>query len=96
MASSSQLSFSLYILSNPAEYLMDTEAIESEKGPTTAPTPVEPEGSFAAYKRIFRYAGPFELSLQTVACVAAVASGAGIAFQPLLLGQFVTSVTDFT
>ncbi|KAE8330307.1 multidrug resistance protein 1, 2, 3 [Aspergillus sergii] len=75
---------------------MDTEAIESEKGPTTVSTPVEPEGSFAAYKRIFRYAGPFELSLQTVACVAAVASGAGIAFQPLIIGQFVTSVTDFT
>ncbi|KAE8135087.1 P-loop containing nucleoside triphosphate hydrolase protein [Aspergillus pseudotamarii] len=74
---------------------MDTEAIESEKG-ATAPTSEAPEGSFAAYKRIFRYAGPFELSLQTVASVAAVASGAGIAFQPLILGQFVTSVTDFT
>lgn len=74
---------------------MDTEAIESEKGANTAPTPVEPEGSLATYKRIFRYAGPVELSLQTVACVAAVASGAGIAFQPLILGQFVTIVTDF-
>ncbi|EAW21005.1 ABC transporter ATP-binding protein [Aspergillus fischeri NRRL 181] len=75
---------------------MDTKGIESEKGAITAPTPVKPEGSFAAYKRIFRYAGPFELSLQTIACVAAVASGAGIAFQPLILGQFVTSITDFT
>ena len=75
---------------------MDTEAFESEKGGTTAATPVEPEGSFAAYRRIFRYAGPLEFSLQTVACAAAVASGAGIAFQPLILGQFVTSVTEFT
>ncbi|KAF9891564.1 hypothetical protein FE257_003575 [Aspergillus nanangensis] len=71
---------------------MDTEAIESEKGAT----PIEPESSFVAYKRIFRYARPLELSLQTVACVTAVASGAGIAFQPLIIGQFVTSVTDFT
>ncbi|GCB25295.1 leptomycin B resistance protein pmd1 [Aspergillus awamori] len=74
---------------------MDTKAIESEKGAITAPTPVKPESSFAAYKRIFRYSGPFELSLQTIACVAAVASGTGIAFQPLILGQFVTSITDF-
>ncbi|KAL2851196.1 multidrug resistance protein 1, 2, 3 [Aspergillus pseudoustus] len=75
---------------------MGTKAIESEKGATTAPTPVKPEGAFAAYKRIFQYAGPFELLLQAIACVAAVASGAGIAFQPLILGQFVTRITDFT
>ncbi|KAJ5344598.1 multidrug resistance protein 1 2 3 (p glycoprotein 1 2 3) [Penicillium brevicompactum] len=75
---------------------MDAETVESEKRPTIVPTPVEPEGSFAAYKRIFLHAGPFELSLQTVACFAAVASGIGIAFQPLILGQFVTSVTKFT
>ncbi|PLB50050.1 multidrug resistance protein 1, 2, 3 [Aspergillus steynii IBT 23096] len=75
---------------------MDTEAIESEKKAATAPTPDEPDGSFAAYKRIFKYAGPFELSLQTVASFAAFGSGAGIAFQPLIIGQFITSVTDFT
>ncbi|KAH3006615.1 hypothetical protein KXW60_003771 [Aspergillus fumigatus] len=93
---SSRLSFGLYTYPVLlAENSMDTEAIESEKGAITAPTPEEPQGSFAAYKRIFQYAGPYELSLQTVACVAAVASGAGIAFQPLIIGQFVTSVTNF-
>ncbi|CAG8947962.1 unnamed protein product [Penicillium salamii] len=75
---------------------MGTEVIESEKEGTETPIKIESEGSFAAYKRIFRYAGPYELSLQTIACVAAVASGAGIAFQPLIIGRFVTSVTDFT
>ncbi|OJJ37981.1 hypothetical protein ASPWEDRAFT_59240 [Aspergillus wentii DTO 134E9] len=74
---------------------MDTEAIDSEKTAAAA-TPDEPEGSFAAYKRIFQYAGPLELSLQAVASFAAIGSGAGIAFQPLIIGRFITTLTDFT
>ncbi|KNG83522.1 multidrug resistance protein 1, 2, 3 (p glycoprotein 1, 2, 3), partial [Aspergillus nomiae NRRL 13137] len=75
---------------------MKTEAIEGEKGAATVPTSDDPADSFTAFKRIFKYAGRFELSLQTLAAFAAVASGAGIAFQPLIIGQFVTTVTDFT
>ncbi|KAL2816063.1 P-loop containing nucleoside triphosphate hydrolase protein [Aspergillus cavernicola] len=51
--------------------------------------------SFGAYKRIFSYAGRFEQTLQAVAVVAACASGAGIALQNLIFGQFITVITDF-
>ncbi|KAG7115089.1 ABC multidrug transporter atrC like protein [Verticillium longisporum] len=56
----------------------------------------EEEAPWAAYKRIFRYAGPLEYSLQAIAIVAAIASGAGIALQNLIFGQFITVITDFT
>ncbi|KAL3437486.1 P-loop containing nucleoside triphosphate hydrolase protein [Aspergillus tetrazonus] len=54
------------------------------------------EASFGAYKRIFTFAGKAELILQAVAILAACASGAGIALQNLIFGQFVTVLTDFT
>ncbi|KAL3475519.1 P-loop containing nucleoside triphosphate hydrolase protein [Aspergillus californicus] len=59
-------------------------------------TPEEDEGaSFGAYKRIFTYAGRFELSLQAIAVIAACASGAGIALQNLIFGSFINVITDF-
>ncbi|KAL4963267.1 ABC transporter ATP-binding protein [Aspergillus stella-maris] len=75
---------------------METEGSENEKRDGTAPTPDESDGSFTSYKRIFRYASPSECFLQATASVAALGSGAGIAFQPLIIGRFITSVTDFT
>ncbi|KAJ5144587.1 multidrug resistance protein 1 2 3 [Penicillium atrosanguineum] len=75
---------------------MEAGVIKSEKEAPAAPAPDVSEGSFAAFKRIFKYGGPFEHSLQAVASLAAIASGAGIAFQPLILGSFVTAITDFT
>ncbi|KAK3994327.1 Leptomycin B resistance protein pmd1 [Cladorrhinum sp. PSN332] len=48
-----------------------------------------------AYFRIFTFATRFEYSLQAVAAVAAIASGAGIALQNLIFGQFVTVITDY-
>ncbi|KAL4883180.1 P-loop containing nucleoside triphosphate hydrolase protein [Aspergillus karnatakaensis] len=62
------------------------------------PTPgkeEEAEASFGAYKRIFSYAGPTERIFQIVAVVAACASGAGIALQNLIFGEFITVITDF-
>ncbi|KAH6691445.1 multidrug resistance protein [Plectosphaerella plurivora] len=50
---------------------------------------------FAAYKRVFTYAGPFEYSLQAVAIFSAIASGAGISLQNLIFGQFITVITNF-
>ncbi|KAL6352897.1 hypothetical protein LRP88_13372 [Fusarium phalaenopsidis] len=50
----------------------------------------------AAYARIFRYANFSEFSLQLIAIFAAVASGAGVAFQNLIFGDFITTVTKFT
>ncbi|KAK4233960.1 Leptomycin B resistance protein pmd1 [Achaetomium macrosporum] len=55
----------------------------------------EGDDAWNAYWRIFRYAGVFEYTLQAVACLAAIASGAGIALQNLIWGQFVTVITDF-
>lgn len=46
-------------------------------------------------QRIFKFAGTFEYSLQAVAVVAAIASGAGIALQNLIFGRFVTVITDY-
>ncbi|KAL4779773.1 P-loop containing nucleoside triphosphate hydrolase protein [Aspergillus varians] len=66
----------------------------SEKG-KTLPAKDGEAASFAAYKRIFSYAGRLELSLQAVAVLAACASGAGIALQNLIFGRFITIITDF-
>ncbi|KAL2158091.1 hypothetical protein VTH06DRAFT_4659 [Thermothelomyces fergusii] len=53
------------------------------------------ENAWSAYWRIFRYAGPFEYTLQGIAILAAIASGAGIALQNLIFGAFVTVITDY-
>ncbi|KAL2692107.1 hypothetical protein Neosp_002512 [[Neocosmospora] mangrovei] len=50
----------------------------------------------AAYARIFRYAKPSEYWLQIIAIFAAIASGAGIALQNLIFGDFITTVTKFS
>ncbi|KAL2261568.1 hypothetical protein VTK26DRAFT_3875 [Humicola hyalothermophila] len=47
------------------------------------------------YMRIFRYGGAFEYTLQGIAVIAAMGSGAGIALQNLIFGEFVTAITDF-
>lgn len=69
----------------------------TQNGLSPEPTPELPEeeSAFSAYKRIFRYAGPVEYTLQAVAIVAAIGSGAGIALQNLIFGEFITVITDF-
>lgn len=52
--------------------------------------------AFPAYKRVFRYGGVFEHSMQAIAVFAAIASGVGIAVQNLILGEFVTIITGFS
>ncbi|XWX01081.1 hypothetical protein V2A60_009106 [Cordyceps javanica] len=54
-----------------------------------------PSSSGNGYFRIFTYATAFEYTLQGVAIVAAIGSGAGIALQNLIFGNFVTTMTDF-
>ncbi|KAL2810059.1 P-loop containing nucleoside triphosphate hydrolase protein [Aspergillus granulosus] len=69
---------------------------ETDKGrPSPQSEEAEAEASFGAYKRIFTYAGRFELVLQGIAIVAACASGAGIALQNLIFGRFINVITDF-
>lgn len=46
-------------------------------------------------QRIFRYAGAFEYTLQGIAVIASIASGAGIALQNLIFGEFITVITDY-
>lgn len=48
-----------------------------------------------AKQRIFSYGGPYEYTLQAIAVLAAIASGAGIALQNLIFGAFVTVITDY-
>ena len=48
-----------------------------------------------AYKRIFSYASPADKAIQAAAVFAAVASGAGIAAQNLIFGEFITVITRF-
>ncbi|KAL2870546.1 ABC transporter ATP-binding protein [Aspergillus lucknowensis] len=74
----------------------DSLAESSEKGKSAPQNGSKgEEASFGAYKRIFSYAGRFELILQALAVVAACASGAGIALQNLIFGRFITVITDF-
>jgi hypothetical protein len=54
------------------------------------------QADMLAQKRIFTFASKTELIIQAVAILAACASGAGIALQNLIFGQFVTVITDFT
>ncbi|CAG7556714.1 unnamed protein product [Fusarium equiseti] len=56
----------------------------------------EIEGSWSDYKRILTYAGPAEYLMQAIALVAAIGSGAGIALQNLIFGEFITIITDYT
>ncbi|KAF4962808.1 hypothetical protein FSARC_9130 [Fusarium sarcochroum] len=60
---------------------------------TTATLEKEPHSW--PYARIFKFAGVYEHSMQAVAIFAAICSGAGIALQNLIFGNFITVVTDF-
>ncbi|KAH6893210.1 P-loop containing nucleoside triphosphate hydrolase protein [Thelonectria olida] len=87
---------------------MGTGSSSGEKGnevvpspsPNPSPTPDEDtdkqDGGGNVYFRILSHAGPFEYTLQGIAIVAAIASGAGIALQNIIFGRFVTVITDFT
>ncbi|KAH6612186.1 P-loop containing nucleoside triphosphate hydrolase protein [Chaetomium sp. MPI-SDFR-AT-0129] len=66
--------------------LAATQATKERKGEDDA---------WAAYLRIFRYAGTFVYVIQAVAVLAAIASGAGIALQNLIFGAFITVITDY-
>ncbi|SPO03153.1 related to ABC transporter [Cephalotrichum gorgonifer] len=82
----------------------DEEKVRSSEL-TRTPTTTEPapelkeeedeEDGGNGYLRIFRYAGTFEYTLQGVAVLAAIASGAGNALQNLIFGAFITTITDF-
>ncbi|KAK4164053.1 P-loop containing nucleoside triphosphate hydrolase protein [Cladorrhinum sp. PSN259] len=63
--------------------------------PPAEPKEEEEKNDANAYFRIFTFATQTEYSLQAVAFVAAIASGAGIALQNLIFGQFVTVITDY-
>ncbi|KAF2010914.1 multidrug resistance protein [Aaosphaeria arxii CBS 175.79] len=58
-------------------------------------SPQEQSG-FAAYTRIFKYGSSIDYMLQGIAIAAAVVSGAGIALQNLIFGEFITILTQFT
>ncbi|EAQ88656.1 hypothetical protein CHGG_05275 [Chaetomium globosum CBS 148.51] len=80
----------------------DKELDHTEKDSTTRSATEPPseekkegDGGWAAYQRIFHYAGAFEYTLQGIAILAAIASGAGIAMQNLIFGAFVTVITDY-
>ncbi|KAK3328732.1 P-loop containing nucleoside triphosphate hydrolase protein [Apodospora peruviana] len=64
--------------------------IDTEPGNTN-----KEEQSGNAYWRIFYFATTSEYALQGVAVFAAIASGAGLALQNLIFGQFITTITDF-
>lgn len=51
--------------------------------------------SQSPYLRIFTYTGRRERIILAISIVAAIASGAGIALQNLIFGQFVTTITNF-
>ncbi|RBR13147.1 uncharacterized protein FIESC28_08333 [Fusarium coffeatum] len=71
--------------------------VDAEGGDASTPGQEgEIEGSWSDYKRILTYAGPAEYLMQAIALVAAIGSGAGIALQNLIFGEFITIITDYT
>lgn len=62
---------------------LDTDALSKPSG-------------FSTYTRIFWYANSVDYSLQAIAILAAIASGAGIALQNLIFGEFITILIRFT
>ncbi|KAK4184955.1 Leptomycin B resistance protein pmd1 [Podospora australis] len=68
---------------------------EKEKPQQSTSKPKEEEEEEGAYRRIFKYGTTFEYTIQAIAAVAAIGSGAGIALQNLVFGQFVTVITDY-
>ncbi|GKT58550.1 LOW QUALITY PROTEIN: ABC transporter [Colletotrichum tofieldiae] len=80
--------------SEKKEHAPAEDALAAASSPDEAVN--EEGGAFKAYLRIFKFGGPLEKSLQVVALVCALASGAGIALQNLIFGTFVTTIQDFT
>jgi ATP-binding cassette subfamily B (MDR/TAP) protein 1 len=94
--------------STPEDVVVNTESGDA----ATPAEEEEIEGSWSDYKvslikaldrsstntvqRILTYAGPTEYLMQGIALIAAIGSGAGIALQNLIFGQFITTITDFT
>ncbi|RAR13779.1 Leptomycin B resistance protein pmd1 [Stemphylium lycopersici] len=54
------------------------------------------QSGFSTYTRIFKYASLVDYSLQAFAILAAIISGAGIALQNLIFGEFITVFTRYT
>lgn len=87
------------VAEKPADPTRSNESLKEEDGSgkqaVSPPEESEGNGGWGAYKRIFRYAGPVDYGLQIVGILAAIASGAGIALQNLIFGEFVTVITNF-
>lgn len=62
---------------------------------STSVNVVKEISAFQAYVRIFGHAAPVDRALQVIAVVAAIASGAGIASQNLIFGEFITTITNY-
>ncbi|KAH8721050.1 Leptomycin B resistance protein pmd1 [Beauveria bassiana] len=76
--------------------VMATNLDEKAARPSLESESKSEKSSGNAYFRIFTYATAFEYTLQGIAIIAAIGSGAGIALQNLIFGDFVTTMTDFT
>ncbi|GFP58873.1 ABC multidrug transporter atrC [Trichoderma asperellum] len=76
--------------SNAAEQVDSSIEVSIEDKPTASENK-----SQNPYLRIFTYTGRRERIILAISIVAAIASGAGIALQNLIFGQFVTTITDF-
>lgn len=72
-------------------------AISGSDEAASVPVPAMPEemSAWDAYKRVFSYAGTAEYVMQGVAIIASIASGAGIALQNLIFGDFITVIIDY-
>ncbi|KAK1753327.1 P-loop containing nucleoside triphosphate hydrolase protein [Echria macrotheca] len=73
-----------------------TAAATEDKETVSDGAKKDEEDAWSAYWRIFTFAGTFEYSLQGVAVIAAIASGAGISLQNLIFGEFVTSIANYS
>ncbi|KAG9378441.1 lipid A export ATP-binding/permease protein msbA [Pyrenophora tritici-repentis] len=69
--------------------------VQLDEGSVSALDDQPTMSAWKAYWRVFTYAGRLEVAMISIAGVAAMASGVGIASQNIIFGQFVTVFTDF-
>ncbi|CAI6093215.1 unnamed protein product [Clonostachys chloroleuca] len=75
--------------------LKEEPAQQEQQSDVDSTPSVGEAGGWGAYFRIFSYATRFEIALQSLSALCAVASGSGVALQTLIFGAFITSITKF-
>ena len=86
-------------MDNTAEKVIEYEekaTANAESNPTAAVEEKEKSGGLKDYFRIFAYADRLDWTLNGIACICSIASGATLPLMTLIFGGFTTKFNDFT